>query len=118
MSDGGDFAAMSDPDFLAERTRVREELQELTERFWELNEEFDRRARAAWASASSEAARVLDAPEVVGVAAGLESGRFDDVDGQLEAVADPAGEVRVATEGDRGPALLAPPADLIDRGER
>ena len=45
---------MSDPDFLAERTRVREELQELTERFRMLNEEFDRRARAAWAPASWE----------------------------------------------------------------
>ena len=32
MIDSGDFAVMSDPDFLAERTRVREELQELTER--------------------------------------------------------------------------------------
>jgi hypothetical protein len=52
MTDNGDFAAMSDPDFLAERTRVREELQELTERFQLLNEEFDRRARAAWARAS------------------------------------------------------------------
>jgi hypothetical protein len=52
MTDNGDFAAMSDPDFLSERTRVREELQELTERFQVLNEEFDRRARAAWARAS------------------------------------------------------------------
>jgi hypothetical protein len=62
MSDSGDFAAMSDPDFLAERTRVREQLQELTERFRMLNEEFDQRARAAWRSAG-EKARVLGAPE-------------------------------------------------------
>ena len=80
MSDSGDFATMSDPDFLAERTRVREELQELTERFRMLNEEFDRRARAAWRPAN-EKARVLRAPEVVGVAAGFEAGCFDDVDG-------------------------------------
>jgi hypothetical protein len=58
MTDSGDFASMSDPDFLAERTRVREELQELTERFQKLNEEFDRRARAAWTQASREAASV------------------------------------------------------------
>jgi hypothetical protein len=58
MSDSGDFAAMSDPDFLAERTRVREELQQLTERFRMLNEEFDRRARAAWRPAG-ERTRVL-----------------------------------------------------------
>jgi hypothetical protein len=64
MSESVDFAAMSDPDFLAERTRVREELQELTERFRKLNEEFDRRARAAWARPSQEAARVLGAPAV------------------------------------------------------
>jgi hypothetical protein len=74
MTDSGDFAAMSDPDFLAERTRVRAELQELTERFRLLNEEFDRRARAAWAPISQQAARVLGAPEVVRVAAGLETG--------------------------------------------
>jgi hypothetical protein len=58
MTDSGDFASMSDPDFLAERTRVREELQELTERFQKLNEEFDRRARAAWTQASQQAASV------------------------------------------------------------
>jgi hypothetical protein len=52
MNDSVDFTAMSDPDFLSERTRVREELQELTELFRKLNEEFDRRARAAWARAS------------------------------------------------------------------
>jgi hypothetical protein len=58
MTDSGDFASMSDPEFLAERTRVREELQELTERFQKLNEEFDRRARAAWTQASRAAAGV------------------------------------------------------------
>jgi hypothetical protein len=62
MTDSGDFASMSDPDFLAERTRVREELQELTERFRMLNEEFDRRARAAWRP-TGEKARVLGPPE-------------------------------------------------------
>jgi hypothetical protein len=45
MSNRSDFALMSDPDFLAERKRVREELQELTERYRKLNEEFDRRRR-------------------------------------------------------------------------
>jgi hypothetical protein len=52
MSDSGEFAAMNDPDFLAERARVREELQELTERYRKLNQEFDRRARTAWTPAS------------------------------------------------------------------
>jgi hypothetical protein len=51
MSESAGFAAMSDPDFLAERTRVREELQQLAERYRKLNEEFDRRAQAAWATA-------------------------------------------------------------------
>src|ERR1700678_4769889 len=57
------------------------------------------------------------APEGSRVAAGLEPGRLDDVDRELEAVADPARQVRVAPEGDRGPALLPPPADLVARGE-
>lgn len=52
MSDSGDLAAMSDPDFLAERRRVREELQQLTEWYRVINVEFDRRAGAKWASAS------------------------------------------------------------------
>jgi hypothetical protein len=51
------YSAMSDPDFLAERRRVREELEhtpehevslELAARFQELDEEFLRRARIAW----------------------------------------------------------------------
>jgi hypothetical protein len=48
MSDGGEFAAMTDPEFLAERRRVREELQILTERYRKINQEFDRRAQTAW----------------------------------------------------------------------
>jgi hypothetical protein len=43
MSVDDQFAAMSDPGFRAERSRVREELQELTEWYRRLNEEFDRR---------------------------------------------------------------------------
>ena len=52
MSDSSDFAAMTDPDFLVERKRVREELQQLTEQYRVINVEFDRRAGAKWASAS------------------------------------------------------------------
>jgi hypothetical protein len=47
-----DLAALDDPAFLAERSRVRDELQALTERYRRLDEEFIRRARAAWAPAS------------------------------------------------------------------
>jgi hypothetical protein len=56
-SDEDDLTTMNDPDFLAERRRVREELEHtperevssaLTERYWRLNEEFLRRARLAW----------------------------------------------------------------------
>lgn len=52
MGDSDDFRAMSDPDFLAERKRVREAIQALAERYRLINEEFDRRARAAWREAS------------------------------------------------------------------
>jgi hypothetical protein len=52
MNSDDEFAQLDDPAFLAERKRVREELQELTERYRKLNEEFDRRTRTAWASAS------------------------------------------------------------------
>ena len=38
--------AMSDPEFLAERKRVRETLEALTERYRVINVEFDRRAGA------------------------------------------------------------------------
>jgi hypothetical protein len=43
-----EFAVMSDPDFLAERRRVRETLEALTERYRLINIEFDRRAGVAW----------------------------------------------------------------------
>lgn len=53
-----DFSAMSDPDFLAERRRVREELEhtpehsadrdKLIEVYADLDAEFIRRARSAW----------------------------------------------------------------------
>ena len=52
MNSDGEYAQLDDPAFLAERKRVREELQELTERYRKLNEEFDRRTRTAWAPAS------------------------------------------------------------------
>jgi hypothetical protein len=52
MDDNDDYAAMSDPDFLAERKRVRDTLEALTERYRVINVEFDRRAGAQWASAS------------------------------------------------------------------
>jgi hypothetical protein len=52
MSDSDDFTAMSDPDFLAERKRVRETLEALTERYRVINIEFDRRAGVTWTSAS------------------------------------------------------------------
>ena len=48
MSDSGEFEAMSDPEFLAERSRVRDELQQLSERYRLMNIEFDRRAGARW----------------------------------------------------------------------
>ena len=51
-SSADEFSAMSDPDFLAERKRVRETLEALTERYRAINIEFDRRAGAQWASAS------------------------------------------------------------------
>jgi hypothetical protein len=52
MSTGDEFAAMSDPDFLAERRRVREAIETLTERYWVINVEFDRRAGSTWTQAS------------------------------------------------------------------
>ena len=52
MSDSDEFTGMSDPDFLAERKRVRETLEALTERYRVINIEFDRRAGVTWASAS------------------------------------------------------------------
>jgi hypothetical protein len=54
-----DLAELDDPEFLAERRRVREELErlpvwsdELAARLALLDEEFIRRARAAWAHVS------------------------------------------------------------------
>ncbi len=54
-----DLAELDDPEFLAERRRIREELErmpawsdELAARLAALDEEFVRRARAAWAHAS------------------------------------------------------------------
>jgi hypothetical protein len=52
MSASYDFSAMDDPAFLAERKRVREAVEALQERYEALNEEFDRRASAAWRDAS------------------------------------------------------------------
>jgi hypothetical protein len=48
MSDSDDFSVMSDPEFLAERRRVRETIEALQDRDRLLSVEFDRRARAAW----------------------------------------------------------------------
>jgi hypothetical protein len=54
---GDDFTTMTDPDFLAERRRVREALEHtqeqeisasLADRYQRLNEEFLRRARMTW----------------------------------------------------------------------
>jgi hypothetical protein len=56
-SDEDDFTKMTDPDFLAERRRVREELEhtpeqevsfEMRVRFQQLDDEFLRRARISW----------------------------------------------------------------------
>ena len=52
--DNDNFSQLDDPSFLAERTRVRETIQALTERMRELNEEFDRRATARWTEQASE----------------------------------------------------------------
>lgn len=46
-----DFSALSDPDFLAERKRVRDTIEALTERLAKLDDEFDRRASASWQEA-------------------------------------------------------------------
>lgn len=51
MISDAEFTELDDPAFLAERKRVREELQDLTERYRRINEEFDRRARTTWSSA-------------------------------------------------------------------
>ena len=43
-----DFTQLDDPAFLAERTRVRETIESLTERYKALTAEFDRRVAAKW----------------------------------------------------------------------
>jgi len=55
MNDDTDLSQLDDPAFLAERRRVREELEhqpeasiELTAQYERLNDEFLRRARIAW----------------------------------------------------------------------
>jgi hypothetical protein len=57
-----DFTEMGDPEFLAERSRVRDELEhapghavrtELAARYRRLDEEFIRRARIAWTAKTS-----------------------------------------------------------------
>jgi hypothetical protein len=55
MDDDADLTRLDDPEFLAERRRVREELEhqpeasaELSARYEVLDEEFLRRARVAW----------------------------------------------------------------------
>jgi hypothetical protein len=50
MNDSDELAAMSDPDFLAERSRVRAGLVALMERYRLLSIEFNRRAGLPWAS--------------------------------------------------------------------
>jgi hypothetical protein len=44
-----DLSTMNDPDFLAERKRVRETIEALQEEYRRLDIEFDRRAAAKWA---------------------------------------------------------------------
>lgn len=48
MTDFHDIASLSDPDFLAERRQVRETIETLTERLADLDQEFIKRASAAW----------------------------------------------------------------------
>jgi hypothetical protein len=43
-----DFTQLDDPAFLAERRRVRQTIEALTERYEALTAEFDRRATAKW----------------------------------------------------------------------
>jgi hypothetical protein len=63
MNDQGEFSALDDQAFLDERRRVREALEpvperdqdpELAARFERMNEEFIRRARAAWAGGQTQ----------------------------------------------------------------
>jgi hypothetical protein len=61
MSESDDFSQLGDPEFLAERRRVREELEhtpenelspEVAARYRQLDDEFLRRASAAWTQVS------------------------------------------------------------------
>jgi hypothetical protein len=54
MGETDDFSRLDDPAFLAERARVREAIQALTERYEALTAEFDRRASAQWRAAQWE----------------------------------------------------------------
>lgn len=51
MADSDDIRQLSDPDFLAERTRVRQTIEALQQRMAKLEDEFIERARSAWAEA-------------------------------------------------------------------
>jgi hypothetical protein len=51
MGDSDDIRRLSDPDFLAERARVRDTIEALRWRLAELDDEFVKRARAAWTEA-------------------------------------------------------------------
>lgn len=46
-----DIRQLSDPDFLAERARVRDTIEALQERLAELDDEFIKRAGNAWTEA-------------------------------------------------------------------
>jgi hypothetical protein len=48
MGDSDGIRQLSDPDFLAERARVRETIEALQGRLAELDDEFIKRARSAW----------------------------------------------------------------------
>jgi hypothetical protein len=50
-----DFKSMNDPDFLAERQRVRETIDALQDRYQRINDEFDRRATARWTGSGGAA---------------------------------------------------------------
>jgi hypothetical protein len=60
MSDADDLTKLDDPSFLAERARVRDALEhvpespELAARLQRLDEEFIRRARAAWTKGTAQ----------------------------------------------------------------
>jgi hypothetical protein len=52
MAGSDDIRKMSDPDFLAERSRVRETIETLQARMAVLDDEFTRRAGTAWTEAA------------------------------------------------------------------